>query len=316
MYKLVLKSALMLFVCGNVWAVGEPVQNIFSNGMPANADHVNQNFQELADRISDTPVGPQGPAGPQGEQGLPGPQGTQGPAGPQGEQGPVGPQGEQGPPGAGLPTYSYLDYSHNFSSKTFESKTDGVLDRTETRYYDRSTPGRLLVHSHSVTIDTPAYEQFNTSVYELNEFGRWLVQGFSYDVFDINNPGGSDPIEIQDVSPPLLVRSTAMIKGVSWGSFSTFRNERFIEPVGVSENYSLRTQVLLGVESVSVRGATYNRCLRIHSESVYSLSSTPSRSVQWYCEGFGLVKSIGFQESPGTPRGMIVRELALVSTTP
>ena len=43
----------------SVYAVGPSVAHIFSNGTPANADHVNANFQELANRISEVAGGDQ-----------------------------------------------------------------------------------------------------------------------------------------------------------------------------------------------------------------------------------------------------------------
>lgn len=43
----------------SVYAVGPPVAHEFFNGTPADADHVNANFQELANRISDIPGGDQ-----------------------------------------------------------------------------------------------------------------------------------------------------------------------------------------------------------------------------------------------------------------
>ena len=179
MYKKLYKTILLLSVSGGVWAAGDPVPHQFSNGTPADANQVNQNFQELADRISEISASTQGPAGP---------------------------QGEQGPPGPGKPAYNYLDYSHNFSSKTFERSIDGILKSTETRTYDRSTPGTLVVHRHAISNSTPAEEDFRSSIYSVDEEGIHFSKELRYDAFDVNNPDANNPFSIQDNNPPMLIR--------------------------------------------------------------------------------------------------------------
>lgn len=46
---------LTALLTGNVFAVGVPVTHQFQGGQPASASQVNENFQELADRIADIP---------------------------------------------------------------------------------------------------------------------------------------------------------------------------------------------------------------------------------------------------------------------
>ena len=89
--------------------------NTFQNGQVADADEVNENFQNLKTAIDDVVdnggiIGPQGPRGltgdvgakgDKGDQGDVGPQGPQGPKGDTGSQGPKGDTGDQGPPGVG-----------------------------------------------------------------------------------------------------------------------------------------------------------------------------------------------------------------------
>jgi hypothetical protein len=73
-----------------LWAAAATAQtvvpNVFSNGTPADANEVNENFEALADAIDEA-------------EGEPGPQGPPGPRGPAGPQGPAGAPGPQGPPG-------------------------------------------------------------------------------------------------------------------------------------------------------------------------------------------------------------------------
>ena len=77
-------SLLIAMVLGTPAYAAPAVQNIFSNGQPANADQVNDNFQELADRIDAIPAGAQGEPGPQGLPGVNGNNGLNGPEGPPG----------------------------------------------------------------------------------------------------------------------------------------------------------------------------------------------------------------------------------------
>ena len=110
--------------------------------------------------------------------------------------------------------------------------------------------------------------------------------------------------------------------GESWGTFASVRYERLSQPASVEERYLSRIYTLLGVESVTVRDTTYNNCIRIHSNIDIPASLTPSKFVQWYCEGFGLVKTVSSKptlELDGNS-GVIVNietsVLELVSTTP
>jgi hypothetical protein len=119
-----------------------------------------------------------------------------------------------------------------------------------------------------------------------------MVRDLTYDTFDINNPATNNPILIDEVNPPLLVRKTSMVIGVSWGSFGTLRREWLSQPASIEESYLSRTFTMLGVESVTVRDTSYNNCIRIHNNTDIPVSPYPSKSVQWYCEGFGLVKTV------------------------
>ena len=73
----------------------------FHNGEVANADEVNENFQNLKTAIDDVVdnggiIGPQGPRGLTGDVGVKGDKGDQGDVGPQGPQGPRGLTGDVG----------------------------------------------------------------------------------------------------------------------------------------------------------------------------------------------------------------------------
>jgi hypothetical protein len=304
MNKIFCKVVLLLSVSSGVWAAGAPVPHIFSNGTPADANAVNDNFQNLADRISEMHVGPQGPAGPQGE------------------QGPAGPQGEQGPPGTGLTTYNYLDFSHNLSSKTFERRRkDGTVYWSETRTYDRSTPGLLLVSSHIIEDPTVVEYEIDTT-YHLEDDGIRISGGIGYNT--LGNLGTRTPVVSRDFDPPILLRNTSMVIGVAWGSFASVV-DKDLDTAEITESYHSEINTLLAVENVTVRDVTYNNCMRIHTKrdidkiditNMTYNDSLPSTSLSWYCEGFGLVKTIRFTGPHGSATSVSVTTTELVSTVP
>ena len=78
------------------------VPNIFTDGTPAKASEVNENFDALEtaiDAIPEGPAGEQGPAGTQGEKGDKGDTGDTGPQGPIGLTGATGATGAKGDTG-------------------------------------------------------------------------------------------------------------------------------------------------------------------------------------------------------------------------
>ena len=301
-----------------------PVPHTFSNGQPADANQVNENFQELANRIDAIPEGPQGPAGPQGPQGIPGENGNnglngldgeQGPPGPQGEQGiqgiqgpvgPQGPQGEQGPPGADYTQFNFDPYRHNFDSKTFRVTGSNELGENgwywqEVRTYDRTTPG-TVVETRELT-DSVGATQFYRKFYFTTGQGqdKILTRREIYSSADT-----SVLTSIADYDPGLTFIKTNMIVGHLWSthSINNFTNIYYdiIDPpppyyeTGFSG--TVETRILIGQESTTANNVVYDNCLKVLD------INTSGQSLLWFCEGMGLVKIVS--------GGM--REL--VSTTP
>jgi len=280
--SLVLFSAAML---GSQAVAAPPVQHIFSNGQPADANQVNQNFQELADRIEEIPVGPQGPIGPEGLQG------------PQGEQGPPGPAG-------GEPVVINFDpYRHNFSSKTFRVNGYNELGEygwfsQEVRTYDRSTPGIVVDTRNLTDRDFPNYRK----IYFRTGQGQDRVR-IKQETFDSTDPTILKKVEEHD--PGLIVVKNNMSIGQLWVSHSVINaanlNWDVVDPPStVPAIYGLvETRVLMGQESTTANNVVYDNCLKL------LVMASSSQVLQWYCEGMGVVKVI----SNGR-----IREL--VSTTP
>ncbi|MGD8568190.1 MAG: hypothetical protein PVJ39_08895 [Gammaproteobacteria bacterium] len=238
-----------------------PVQHVFSNGQPADANQVNENFQELADRIEEIPVGPQGEAGP------------------------------------GVTQIDFDPYRHNFSTKTFKVFEQNPVTQLfeplyeEVRTYDRSVPGELKETRTRYDRDQIVVLQ-ETRKYTFNANGDKLwTQRERTDEF---NPSGT----VSDYSPPIKVLGGTMIIGLPWASAAISHNS---DPLQIPPSYDGIThdkRTLLAQESITVNNVVYDDCLRLLIER------NGVQIINWYCNGYGLVKRIGnriFELVPPAP---------------
>ena len=316
-----------------------PVPHTFSNGLPANADQVNENIQELVDRIDAIPEGLQGPQGPIGPQGLPGvngqnglngldgeqgPPGQQGEQGIQGIQGPIGPRGEQGPqgpPGPDFDRVNFNPYNHNYASKTFSVRgndvgayrTSPAIFDQEIRTYDRSVSGVLLI-----TIDRR--EQGTTTEYQKQTYNiasdTILTRKEYYNPADITQLG----IVVEFV-PGMIANKNSMVIGHPWNSAGLTLQTDMIGAIDINnigavyDGAFIDTRTLMAQESVVANNTTYDDCLRIETKrSSNNGGGGVLHRIQWFCIGEGLVKEIRFRVLSYTSNAMRIMEL--VSTTP
>jgi len=299
--KILMKTMLVALGLGlvlpaNVLAVGPQVQHQFTNGTPANADQVNANFQELADRISDIPAGLQGPEGPQGPVGATGPQGPQGDQGPQGVQGPEGPQG---PAGEALTSYNYAGYgSSAFTSKTF-SATGVIPFDTEIRTYEHPDANTTIETRNRTSLgSTVSYQKrtFVTSADDVRLTQRQDFQSFDTVVFT------------HTLSPGLVVRKNGMQVGRPWSTGSIVTT---VDVLGGSPDSSMvtaETRELEIVENVTVTAGSFQNCLKI---TTFRRGFQNGLFIGWYCpNGVGLVKEYRGDETGGG------RYMELISTVP
>lgn len=302
-------ASLLLAMLLNTPAFAAPaVQHIFSNGQAANADQVNDNFQELADRIDAIPAGPEGPAGPQGlpgvngnnglngPEGPPGPQGEQGIQGIQGIQGPQGvqgPEGPQGPAGPGFAQINFDPYRHNFTTKAFVVM-GGLSDGTwgaiynDTRTYDRSTPGELITtwERYDAADDLIVFYRKDYHTTGLGQDKIWTKRE-DYGATDLQDIVGTLFLMTTDeYNPGYKVFPAMATIGLPW--ISTVRSTT-IDHVNAQPNWEghgIDTRTLVALESITVNNEVYNDCLKV----LIHRGNTVSQTVSWYCNGFGLVK--------------------------
>jgi len=270
-----------------------PVQHIFSNGQPADANQVNQNFQELADRIEEIPVGPQGP---QGE------------------------AGEKGDAGTGVVEIMLDTYRHNFSSKTFSISYNSQQDiLQDIRTYDRSIPNQI--------IETRVRGQASPRKFYYSSGVGQHITRTQFEIYDIANPELLSTREVYN--PPVLLRKNSMVVGHPWNTvYTTVATDELNGSAVVNESLTIETRTLLGQESITVKNNLYDDCIKLEIvQTTTSLTTlnTGSRShkIQWHCAGVALVKQISITNtivnngatSSGNALPMLVIE-ELVSTTP
>ena len=244
----------------NLQAAPAPsVTYIFNNGQPADADQVNQNFQELANRIEEIPIGPQGETGPQGE------------------------------PGPGFEQFSFDPYRHNFSSKTFTYSGDDPITEesiiapylSEVRTYDRTVPDQVIVTIQRFTLDTEDLVHHQKRYLTDGQgLGEGMIRRETYDVIDPQIMTSS-----YNYSTPFIRAANSMTVGIPWlstGIYDFFDNRYTYPSEGQAIFHELRE--LLGQENITVNGVDYTNCLKIIRHQ--------STAVFWYCEGYGLVKRV------------------------
>ena len=307
-------TSLLLAILVSSPAFAAPaVQHIFSNGQPANADQVNDNFQELADRIDAIPAGAQGEPGPAGPQGLPGVNGNnglngpEGPPGPQGEQGiqgiqgPVGPQGAQGPEGPqgpagpGFAQINFDPYRHNFTTKTFVVMGDlgdgswGSL-YNDIRTYDRSTPGELITtwERYQVIDDFPIFYRKDYYTTDLGQDKIWTKRE-EYGATDLQDILGTlFLMRTYDYNPGYRVIPATMTMGLPWVSATRSTAIDHEIPQPNIEGHGVDSRTLVAQEnSITVNNTTYNDCIQV---LILRGAGNIRQTFDWYCNGFGLVQ--------------------------
>ena len=292
-------------------AVGEPVPHQFSNGSVADADQVNANFQELADRISDIPAGPegpqgsvgpqgaQGPVGPVGPQGAQGAQGPSGPVGPQGATGAQGPQGVQGPIGpegpagadAVIPTYSYADFSHSFSSKTYAVLSTAGHD-SEVHSFDRTSAAPdVIVKEHRFAGSELVRHRRLRFRYSSTDVALVSIETYA-DADPVNAPGIFDQLTgTETFEPPLVLRRSDMKEGGTWTSAAKVVDTAWDGAVQSDNSHSLESVTVEGLDDVDVPYGNPTGCLKL-SRMRSSVVSGNFHRVEWRCPNLGLVKRV------------------------
>jgi hypothetical protein len=259
-FKAIFSLVITMFILPTVFAAGPPVQHQFRGGDPASASHVNENFQELSDRIQ---------------------------------------QNQDLLKTYDYRNYIEPDYitSKTFSIAVVPDSPPPLCEAQETRTYSRTPQGNdtLITVNHTRNDGTGGQICVNYSYYYLATENNFVMQEMK-SFF----PADANSLEYQEIyhaGVPLLTDS--MREGATWGTITprTFSDYRIDPP---EENMAGRNQVytytLLAVENVTVpyddgRGdnnpTTYSNCLKV-SRDRYDGSSYVT--MEWFCPEIGSVK--------------------------
>lgn len=269
----------------NLQAAGAPVPHVFQANTTAKASEVNNNFQNLADRIEATDAKADDNANriTANENDI---------------------QNLEGAVNTLSITHDYKNYSvpTDVKTKVFTVTSTRTLDYdTETRDYTFTPSGS----DTNVNVVRKRYAGgVSGSQVHWNELD-YVRTAESFIFRERRKTPGGTLSQTDTPNPPILVRHNRMRIGSSWGNGVTVDTTRTATPTQ-GTSYLIDRTTLLGVENMdlqSLGGGASVPCLKTYSQrnndgvpaAIPALGSF--RQVQWHCEGFGLVKKMEW-ESP------------------
>ncbi len=289
-------------------AVGDNVPHSFSNGTPADANQVNANFAEVVTQIST--LSASGVVGPQGEPGTAGVAGDEG----------VGVTSIVDD-GAGnltinlsdgsssvhiipsVTTYSYRDFGHTFSQKTFAVTDTRNKYDSEIRIFDRSVSGRVS-YTRERLLNTNRIK-YNTIMVDNSGPELLFVEFKSHDNSSLA------VTNTQIINNGLISRTENMEIGKTFGSDATV-----VSSNGAVDAYTVQTSSLLSVnQSVTVPAGSFTGCIKVARHRSGNTLGTTNDLINTFCPGVGLVKQVFSKvfyntSSPSIRTEITVKELS------
>lgn len=259
-----------------IFAVGTPVANQFENGKVADANDVNANFQELADRISDTLKG---------------------------DKGDPGTPGVNGSDGTGIIEVSADGYKHTHASKTFSvTFTDGISVPTpgwdtETQTFDRGVANQLTVTR--VRSRAAVLRKHDELTYTVGTGVDTVLT--KRKIFSVVSGAINENTTTITFPSGITTRKAVMAVGHPWGSMvdtSKTASPALPNDEPIPGN-AVETRTLLEkVPAMTLNNSnSYTDCIKISSTRMSHIGSSHLR-MSWYCADHGLVKRT--QMSPRT----------------
>lgn len=206
---------------------------------------------------------------------------------------------------------SFDPYRHNYSSKVFSVRGNDnstfaitTIDppihdyyEVETRFYDRSVSGTLVVTvDRSRDAGVLTERQVRTYIYNTGEDTVLTGKQFLY------TEDSTMVLAEVEFTPGLTEHKNDMIVGHPWNSVGT---SVLTDPLGaqnpagtIIDGAFIETRTLLGTESVTANGITYDDCLKIENRrSSNNKAGGRLHRIQWFCNSEGLVKEIRFRDN-------------------
>lgn len=237
-------------------AAGPPVPHSFTAGQKAVASEVNENFQNLADRIDDLT------------------QTVDQKANTADVNNSIQTLNNRIDALPGAAVFDASDYriADTINVKTFAVSDSGCATQEVNTYVRNTSPGKITIVETTVASNgSPCFERVITSEVEAG------ISRIASLEFVSPNPN------VQTFTPKLLAFPAQMSIGAPWSGETVLTNTVFTPTTSLlAVKYDI-----VGVESVTVPAGTFNNCLKFFRTSI--TSSTTVR-VQWRCPGLGLVK--------------------------
>lgn len=258
--NIILSAALLALMAGNAQAAGHLIS--FTNGSVADADDVNNNFEELAKRIEEL--------------------GTQ--------KGPATGVGTDGK-GIKLHTWTGFDASVGWISKAFVVKHTGDVYDKEVQTYTR-TPADAFSGEIKVEVQRAlkgdvvrnATLSYKYSAAELTLNKREIL----------SNDAALTVLNTIDFKPGIQLRHNVMGEGINWASAVTATETSIDNNVTtVTTTFAIDNRSLLKIEDITVLGADYKACQKIMVERRGTVIWNDQKIISWYCpKNVGLVKQV------------------------
>jgi len=262
----------MMIACG-ANAAGPQVPHVFEGGKKAIANEVNENFQELADRIDSLS------------------QTVDGKANTTDVNNSVQSLSDRidALPGGTPLLNSVYRIADSVLAKNFQISFTGNACNQETRSYQRSTPGGIPTLSETVVVSdgaTPCSRQIRT--FERTNTGTRLTK------IELFSPDGATLNQTNTFTGGLLIRPDQMFVGIPWASEPPIVLQANAAVPPVFQQFAAEYRIV-AVESVSLPAGNFANCLKVYRSSVVSAVPPITGSVlrvEWYCPGLGQVKVI------------------------
>ena len=247
-------------------ADGPPVQHQFRGGDPASASQVNENFQELANRIQ--VLADQLVTYDYRNYATP----------------------------DNVVSKSFIDYRRN--NTTPEECT------VETREYTKILDNENTVLTVTRTFSGGTLCTGSTSSWPEDYEYLATTDGIYLRKITRYDETHTDVVNQTMYNDELLQRTTNMKVGMTWGDGSTtnYTDNLAVPPeINLSGGNYIENYTLLAIEDVTVpydggkgdsQPTTYNACLKIERWRLVG-NSTARANINWYCPGIGLVKRMG-----------------------
>jgi len=192
----------------------------------------------------------------------------------------------------GNSSYSWAGYGNSaWSRKVFIRKDSSNGFDKEERIFERSPT--------SATTGTTVMTRIRTDS-SANRTAKYQKLTFNYDTqgvllfsgVDNYTSDGLSLVSQMRITPGVNLRNNAMILGVTWASAAQ-TDTTYVDGSAATQSYTVDSNSLLAVESITVQSVTYDNCHKILTNRSGATMGNHFQQISWFCpNNVGLVKYI------------------------